>query len=320
MELLTTATDSFLHNCQYERNFSAHSVKAYRLDLKGFTKFVQERHQCSQWTEVTRTTMRDYARELHKQKARTQRRKLASIKSFFSFLVREGLVRESPMRDLQLSPRIGRPLPRTIGFEAVKQLLRQIYREQAAAPRRARQTAIRDVAIFELLFSSGMRVSEVSNLRVGSVDFQREALVVQGKGNKERVIPICDADVRSALDRYAALRRDPSAADYFFLNRFGRRLSEQSIRFALRRYAAAAKLGKITPHVLRHTVATLLLEQGVDIRFIQNLLGHSSIVTTTIYVHVNERSQRDVLKQHHPRRLFGNLRRGVTRERSENGG
>jgi len=164
------------------------------------------------------------------------------------------------------------------------------------------------VALVELMFSTGMRVSEISNLRVTTVDLERKAVLVRGKGNKERLIPICDAEVHSALTAYVAIqgtRQEINA--FFFTNRFGRRLSEQSIRMALKRHAKAAGLEKITPHVFRHTVATMLLEQGVDLRFIQTFLGHSSIVTTTIYVHVNDKLQREVLGHRHPRRLLGAL-------------
>jgi integrase/recombinase XerD len=159
------------------------------------------------------------------------------------------------------------------------------------------------------MFSTGMRVSEVSNLLVTTVDLDRGAVLVRGKGNKERLIPICDVEVHSALAAYLAIQSAEREADdaFFFTNRFGRRLSEQSIRMALKRHAKAAGLEKITPHVFRHTVATMLLEQGVDLRFIQRFLGHSSIVTTTIYAHVNDKSQRDVLSHRHPRRLLGPL-------------
>jgi integrase/recombinase XerD len=185
---------------------------------------------------------------------------------------------------------------------------RELYanRNERLRQDRCSNLAIRDIALFELLFSSGMRVSEISNLRVGAVDLERRAILVRGKGNKERLIPICDPDVHAALIAYVGLPGRQREADaFFFINRFGRRLSEQSIRMALKRHAKAAKLEKITPHVFRHTVATMLLEQGVDLRFIQTFLGHSSIVTTTIYAHVNDKSQREVLTHRNPRRLLG---------------
>jgi integrase/recombinase XerD len=211
---------------------------------------------------------------------------------------------------LRLDIRLGRQLPRTVGLSTLQALFRQVYvkRNGHAGRTRSYNLAIRDVALFELMFSSGMRVSEISNLRVEAVDLERDAILVRGKGNKERLIPICDIEVISALAAYAGnhlIGRNPN--DFFFINRFGRRLSEQSIRMALKRHTKAAGIEKITPHVLRHTVATMLLEQGVDLRFIQTFLGHSSIVTTTIYAHVTDKSQREILNHRHPRRLLGAL-------------
>jgi integrase/recombinase XerD len=254
--------------------------------------------------------MREYARTLHHYKPRTQRRKLATVKSLFGFLEREELIESNPARGVRLDIRLGRLLPRTMSFATLQTFFQQLYGKPDARLRRnhSRDLAIRDVALFELLFSSGMRVSEISNLRVSTVDLERGSVLVRGKGNKERYIPICNTEVRSALIAYVAnLPKAPAKTDYFFTNRSGRRLSEQSIRIALSRHAKAAGLEKITPHVFRHTVATMLLEQGVDLRFIQTFLGHSSIITTTIYAHVNDKSQREVLHHRHPRRLLGSL-------------
>jgi len=158
------------------------------------------------------------------------------------------------------------------------------------------------------MFATGMRVSEVSNLKVGAIDFVRESVMVPGKGKKERQIPICNPEVIAALKAYAAIDdREGRSSNFFFTNRFGRRLSEQSIRMAIRRHGKSAGLDRVTPHVFRHTIATMLLEEGVDLRFIQNFLGHSSIVTTTVYAHVNDKSQRAILSHRHPRQFLGNL-------------
>jgi integrase/recombinase XerD len=235
---------------------------------------------------------------------------LAAVKSLFGFLEREGIVESNPARHLRLDVRIGRSLPRTVSLLTLQTFFGAVYsnRNRHLSRSRSCDLAVRDVALFELMFSSGMRVSEISNLRVGAVDLERGAVLVRGKGNKERLIPICDIEVRSALTAYINLSETVREADaFFFTNRFGRRLSEQSIRMALKRHTKAASLESITPHVFRHTVATMLLEQGVDLRFIQNFLGHSSIVTTTIYTHVNDKSQREVLSHRHPRRLLGSL-------------
>jgi integrase/recombinase XerD len=310
MQTLQEAIRAFLSHCELERNFSRHTVKAYRLDLDQFGRFALAHSESGELAAVTRSFVRDYARDLHHYKPRTQRRKVAVLKSFFGFLEREEHVEMNPTRNLRLDVRLGRILPRTMSLATVRAFFAQVYhrRQMQVVSHFKRNSTIRDVALFELLFSSGMRVSEISNLRVAMVDLERGVVLVHGKGNKERLIPICDPEVKAALMTYVQLRPEHAATDgYFFTNRAGRRLSEQSIRITLSRYANAAGLEKLTPHVFRHTVATMLLEQGVDLRFIQTFLGHSSIVTTTLYAHVTERSQREALSHRHPRRLLGPL-------------
>lgn len=161
--------------------------------------------------------------------------------------------------------------------------------------------------MLETLFSTGMRVSEVVGLNLEHVDMGRLIIHVHGKGNRERQIPIVCLPVQEALRHQISQRVAAGAkpTDHLFSNRRGSRLSDQSVRSILRRYAEEIGASKITPHMLRHTVATLLLEDGVDLRHIQRLLGHSSIATTTIYVHVSERSQRHALARRHPRNKMG---------------
>lgn len=178
-------------------------------------------------SQINRTSLREYSRTLHHYKPRTQRRKLAAVKSLFAFLEREGLIEVNPTRTLRLDIRLGRLLPRVMSLPALQRFFRQLYSEPGSrvATKRSKDLAVRDIALFELLFSSGMRVSEVSNLRVATVDLERRAVLVRGKGSKERLIPICDPEVHSALVAYAATHRaDRDGEAYFFTNRFGRRL------------------------------------------------------------------------------------------------
>lgn len=312
MQVLKDAILTFLNHCEFERNFSGHTLKAYRLDLQHFTRFVVRKFPLGDLREINRSYLREFSRSLHQHqyKPRTQRRKLAVVKSLFGFLEREGIIEHNPARNMQFGIRIGRSLPRTISLSTLRSIFHAIYTNSNIWFREGplRDRAIRDVALFELMFSSGMRVSEISDLRVDAFDFERRTVLVKGKGNKERLIPICDAEVHAALIAHSRIQMSISGSGaFFFTNRFGDRLSEQSIRIALKRHAKAAGVAGITPHVFRHTVATMLLEQGVDLRFIQTFLGHSSIVTTTIYVHVNDKSQREALADCHPRRLLGSL-------------
>lgn len=162
---------------------------------------------------------------------------------------------------------------------------------------------MQEIALIEMLFSTGMRVSEVVSTNISHIDMDRLIISVHGKGNRERGIPIVCEALKEALSKQIAMRRKDGAEDEapLFVNRRGARMSDQSVRAILRNHAARIGAKKITPHMLRHTIATLLLEDGVDLRHIQRLLGHSSITTTTIYVQVSERSQRQALARRHPR-------------------
>ncbi len=309
MDQLQAKITTFLQHCQFERNLSAHTLKAYRLDLNQFSLFAKENAGSGEPLNIRRNTIKGFAQKQHTFKPRTQRRRMAALKSFFGFLEREELIEQNPMANIRLNIRVGRPLPRTVGLNTLNGFFSKIYATRNSKPphSKAAYRALRDVALFELMFSSGMRVSEISHLERESIDLERASIMVSGKGSKERVIPICGEQVLIALSAYAEVHaKESRETRFFFTNRLGKRLSEQSIRLALARHVKSAGLEKITPHVFRHTIATMLLEQGVDLRFIQNLLGHSSIVTTTIYVHVTQKSQREILDQRHPRRLLNN--------------
>ena len=307
MQLLQDGIDIFLKHCQFERNLSGHTLKAYRLDLVQFVRFTSGERNVKDLLVMDRLLIREFLHSLQRYKPKTQRRRLAALKSLFGFLEQEGWVQTNPTSGLRLGVRMGRTLPRTISLQTLQVLFRAIYGKSASKQSQGHsgRNAIRDVAVFEIMFSTGMRVAEISDLLLNSLDLERGTVLVRGKGNKERLLAICGAEVRAALAAYLDIRgRAGISSEFLFTNRFGNRLSEQSIRMTLAKHSRSAGVPKVTPHVFRHTVATMLLEQGVDLRFIQTFLGHSSIVTTTIYAHVTEKSQRDVLAANHPRRLF----------------
>jgi integrase/recombinase XerD len=304
MAATKTSVEAFLLHCDRERNFSHHTLKAYRLDLEHFQRFLHSA-QITEIQGLSRENIRKYAQTLSAYKPRTQRRRLAAIKSWCGFLEREGMLLENPARELRLNIKVGKTLPRAVDLSTMQKFLTYVHMSKNSAMPSRYPQATRDVALFELMFSSGMRVSELSHLTIGAIDLQRKSVIVRGKGDKERIIPICEGQLVEALTAYDTVReRMKPKTDHFFINRKGLRLSEQSIRTILERHALNSGIARITPHVFRHTVATLLLEEGVDLRFIQTLLGHSSILTTMMYTHVNERSQREVLEKKHPRRLF----------------
>jgi integrase/recombinase XerD len=252
---------------------------------------------------VNRDSVRCWLGSMTDAKPRTVRRRLAVVKSMFASFERYEKTPTNIIAGLRNEVKVGLSLPRTIARSAVRSLLNSTRQQTGTSPK-AMQRKTRDTAIVELLFATGMRVSEVVATNIGHIDTQRLSISVQGKGNREREIPIvCDA-FRHALDAQIAVRKSSGAGldDPVFVNRRGSRMSDQSIRAVLRRHTSAnAGNRRITPHMLRHTVATLLLEDGADLRHIQRLLGHSSITTTTIYVHVTERSQRRILARCHPR-------------------
>jgi len=165
---------------------------------------------------------------------------------------------------------------------------------------------VRDLSIIEILFSTGIRVSELCNLKQTNINLQTGIIKINGKGDKERIIQVCDNEVKKILKEYKDLFENKlSGKEYYLINRLGNQISEQSVRFMIKKYQIKANLSKhITPHMFRHSFATLLLEEGVDIRYIQHMLGHSSISTTQIYTQVNMKQQRKILSSKHPRRGF----------------
>jgi integrase/recombinase XerD len=302
---LSSSIASFLHNCRFERKLSLHTCRAYRFDLKGFERFIQRTAENVSIAEINRAHFSDYLKILDNHKPTTIRRKLATLKSLFSYLERESLLSQNPVKSFRLKVRVGRRLPKSVSLDAIRTLLTYIRSQIREDISNARETElIRDLAVFEMLFASGMRVGELSNLRTGAIDLKSERVLIYGKGSRERVVPLCSKPVRLAVARYLQRAHRTTGDAFLFLNRRGKRLTEQSIRTSLRRYAAEAGLGKVTPHMIRHTLASLLLARGADLRNIQILLGHSSITTTTIYTHVDDTRQRDVLSAFHPRNLF----------------
>lgn len=305
---LEIAIGTFLGHCTHERNFSPHSLKAYRIDLSAFARFAAGRGIGSV-DGVEKDLVRTYISELGNWKPRTVRRKVAALKSFFRFQEHEGAMASNPVAQLGVKIKMGKPIPRTISLDSIRQLLTSAHTYAGSMDERtptAKRNAFRDVVVLEILFTSGMRVAELSDLRRDAVDVMEGTLRVMGKGSRERIIPICGGDeVMQALKEYATLRDSLASEDpWFFLNRRGQRLSEQSVRRIIQDHAKPLALGHVTPHTFRHSVATLLLEQGADLRYIQSFLGHSSIMTTTIYTHVAQAARRRILEASHPRKMF----------------
>ena len=304
METLNSAIEWFIDHCANHRKLSAHTLKAYRHDLGRFRAFISlpsNENNPIPIASVDQNMVQRWLANMNEAKPRTVRRRLATVKSMFASLERHGNVVTNPLWRLRSEVKVGKSLPRVIARSTARSLLRSPHKEAVANPLANSQLS-QEIALLEMLFSTGMRVSEVVATNIKQVDMARLVISVHGKGNREREIPIaCDALVE-ALQSQVNQRCLHGATDGpLFVNRRGSRMSDQSVRLILRKRAVRIGARRITPHMLRHTIATLLLEDGVDLRHIQRLLGHSSITTTTIYVHVSEQSQRRVLARRHPR-------------------
>jgi integrase/recombinase XerD len=302
---LAEAISQFLFHCRYEKNLNPKTLKAYATDLRQMDEFLARGRGVDAVSLVDKAELRSYIRHLHASlAARSLKRKVATMKSLFHFLEREDTIPVSPFRKMDVRIREARRLPRTVPLDQITRLFQHVHAARAAAPEGSyrRETLVRDLAVLETLFATGARVAEVCSLGPEDVDLGRGRIRILGKGARERIVQLCHPQAIAALREYRKQVRD-NGSPWFFSNRSGRRLSEQSVRTLLRRYAVAAGLHlHVTPHMLRHSVATLLHEEGVDIRYIQHLLGHRSIATTQIYTEVGEGSQRRMLLRHHPRR------------------
>ena len=210
---------------------------------------------------------------------------------------------------MKLSIKLPKRLPITLDIKELRKFFKYIYDFKQSFAKQSTYTyksIVRDIAVMELLFATGMRVSELSNLLKKNINIKKGVINIIGKGDKERIIQICDINVKNALSDYHSLfKNDILKNDYFFINKWNNTLSEQSVRFMIKKYSEKANLKKhITPHVFRHSFATALLEENIDIRYIQKILGHSSVVTTQIYTKVNSKQQKKILATKHPRRHF----------------
>ena len=213
----------------------------------------------------------------------------------------------NPLRKIKIRFKEPQTLPMVMTISEVKKILDALYGELNSNSQTNTYTykaQIRNIAIIELLFATGMRISELCNLKVSDIDLRTGIIKVLGKGSKERIVQICNTDIKSLLKKYQKLFDNHIQDDKcFFINRLGQSISTQSVRLMLRQYVQKSGISKnVTPHTFRHTFATLLLEENVDIRYIQNMLGHSTITTTQIYTHINTGNQKKILTTKHPRR------------------
>ena len=304
MNELQTTLNHYLDFCRFQKRLDSKTLKAYRIDLRQFSEHIS----ADSISQISPSLLETYISSLHMTyKPKTVKRKIASLKAFFHYLEYRDLVILNPFNKIQVKFREPVTLPKTIPLHSIERLLSAMYTQcRNAKTSYQKRSVLRDIAVIELLFSTGMRISELCSLTPVDIDLYERTVLIFGKGSKERRIQLGNDDVVDVLIRYQReFHLEIKECGYFFVNRQNHRLSEQSVRGMIQKYADLASIDlHITPHMFRHTFATCLLEADVDIRYIQEMLGHSSINITEIYTHVAMAKQKDILTTKHPRKDF----------------
>lgn len=285
----------YLDYCKFRKELDFNTLKAYRIDLRQFFEFAGK-------GMPNRRIIEAYITELHKKyRQKTVKRKIASLKAFYTYLEEQELIEESPMRRIRTRFKEERILPRIIPRREIEKLLNVMYRQLKSG--KGKKTILRDLAVVEMFFATGARVYEVANIKIENMDLSSGIIRFMGKGGKERMIQIGSREVTALLRQYYTENKEViRRCGYFFVNQNGNRFSEQSIRRMLKQYTKSAGIERnITPHMFRHSFATYLIEEGVDVSCVQRILGHSSIKTTQIYIHIAAGTQADILRNMHPR-------------------
>ncbi len=300
--------ESFTGYLKDHKGYSLHTIRNYHIDLKQFSRFLssrgktgdEDKRDCPDLRDVGPLVIREYLGSLYgRYKRTTISRKAASIRTFFVFLEKRGLIKTNPAADIG-TPKLERYIPRYLPVDDVFRLLE--------GPQPDKPLGLRDLAILEVLYSSGLRLSEVEALNISSIDFEERLVRVLGKGDKERIVPIGRVALRAVKDYMEAILGSRqktggfSQNDPLFINVRGGRLSGRSIARIVKRYAMKSGLtSEISPHSMRHTFATHLMDGGADLRSVQELLGHESLSTTQKYTHVSLDRLMEVYDKAHPR-------------------
>lgn len=286
--------DHFLHYLGVVKNASTHTIRNYSADLTAFKKYLEGKCEL---VAIDKRIIRGYLAYLQSSgmSRRTVLRHLSTIRSLFKYLMREKRIEKNPMDEID-SPKSEKPIPTSLTYEQVERLFAQ--------PDTKNYLGMRDRVIMELFYSSGLRVAELSGLNRSDFSKSNRTIRVRGKGKKERILPITKGACKWMVDYLSHKERVEKDAQAIFLNKWGTRLSTRSIDRMFCKYLLMSGLSaKITPHTIRHTIATHWLEKGMDLKTIQVLLGHSSLATTTIYTRVSTKLKREVYDKAHPRVL-----------------
>ncbi len=288
--------DQFIQMLRSEKYYSPHTCLNYRRDLNQFQAYLAAR-DIDSWEKVNYNLVSGFAAQRHRQgrKSRTIQRELSSIRSFYQFLIRNNVVAQNPALEVR-APKTDSPLPKTCDAETIDRLLQ--------LPQDSDGLQVRDVAIFELIYSSGLRLAELVNIDLDDIDLAQKHLIVTGKGNKTRHLPIGGKAV-VATGRWLKLRQDycqDTKQKALFLSKQGRRISPRNVQNRLKALIQRQALDQhLSPHMLRHSFATHMLESSSDLRAVQELLGHVNIATTQVYTHLDFQHLAQVYDAAHPR-------------------
>lgn len=293
------AIDDYIHFLRVERQLAENTLSSYRRDLEEYILHIHKVQGLTTLNEVNRHHIVQHLKALNDtgKSARTVSRHISSIRSFHQFLLREKVVESDPTVHLEM-PKIEQKLPNILSIEEIEALI--------AAPNTSKPQGVRDVAMFELLYGAGMRISELIALDLEDIHLTIGFVRVFGKGGKERIVPLGSGAIR-ACETYLSGSRGQLQGKYpktdaFFINQRGKRLTRQGCWKLMKEHGAKANIPKeMSPHILRHSFATHLIENGADLRSVQEMLGHADISTTQIYTHISKTRLSEVYKQFHPR-------------------
>lgn len=301
---LQTCISEYLAYCKDQKRLDSKTLKAYRIDLTQFSAAISP----DDTDTIAPSIIEEYISGLHQSyKPKTVKRKIASVKALFHYLEFRDIILPNPFNKVQVRFREPVTLPKTIPLDVVEIFLKTIYDDYHAAQTvYRREKSLQNIAVTEMLFTTGIRISELCQMKSSSIDLNSGKLLIEGKGSKERRLQIGNGDVIRILKEYRQVYAERiKESGYFFPGTSGTAISDQSVRRMIKKYVNQASIEiKIIPHRFRHTFASSLLDAGVDIRYIQSMLGHSSISVTEIYTHVSTAKQKEILTNKHPRKDF----------------
>ena len=289
--------ESYYEDCEFRKRLNEKTIKAYTIDLNQYLEFITT-------TEINQKIINEYIHYLNKKylKYKTIKRKIASVKAFYSYLEYEEIIDYSPFNKIKTKIKEPKLLPKTIQKDYIDKIIHLLLKDlKNSKTEFQKNISLRNITLISVMFSTGIRVSELCNIKLKDIDLLEKKLKIFGKGSKERILYLGNSNVVQLCQMYLTYNNTFKKNEYFFLNKFNKKLSEQTVRILLKKIESELELSThITPHMFRHTFATTLLEKGVDIRYIQNILGHSSISTTQIYTYVTYSKQKEILTNKNP--------------------